>query len=449
MSFKAKSLGLLLGLAATASATALAQTDDGASEPALPANWTYDECVEYAKANNITLKQTQLTWESGNYDLEAARAQWFPTLDFSTSHGFTNYPSPADGQRNNTYSGSYGLNAGWTVYNGGKRQNTIKQQELSGQVNSLAVDAVYNNLETEIMVCYLQILYAREAIGIAKQTCEVSLVQKERAYALMEAGKLSRVDYIELESQYLTDEYNVVTAESTYRSRKLELKQLLELGIEVDMEIPDLTFSEEDVLQPLPDKSTVYYAAISWLPEIQSLLLQEDISDLDIKIAKAGYYPTISLSASVGTGTNSGSDYNFGDQLLNNLNENIGISLSIPILDNKTNKTAVAKAKIAKMNTQLDYESKLVDVAQTVESYHIEATNAQAQYISGKKQLESAELTDELTNEQFKLGMVNILELLSSHNTLLSARQQLLQSKYTAIMNIKMLEFYQNQGINL
>lgn len=446
MSFNHVFLGLSIGLAAAA-LPAAAQTDTTATQ--LPANWTYDECVEYAKANNINLQQTQLTWESGAYDLEAARAQWFPTLDFSTSHGYTNYPRPADGVRKNSYAGSYGLNAGWTVYNGGKRKNTIKQQELTSEVNSLAVDAVYNNLETEILVCYLQILYAREAIGIAKQTCEVSRVQKERAEALMNAGKLSRVDYIELEAQYLSDEYNVVTAENNYRSRKLELKQLLELGIEIDMEIPDLSFSEEDVLQPLPDKTDVYYAAIAWLPEIQSLLLQEDISELDIKIAKAGYYPTISLSASVGTGSNSGSDYCFGDQLLNNLNENIGISLSIPILDNKTNKTAVAKARIAKMNTQLDYQSKLIDVAQTVESYYIEASNAQAQYISGKKQLESAELTDELTNEQFKLGMVNILDLLSSHNTLLSSRQELLQAKYTAIMNIKMLDFYQNKGINL
>lgn len=447
MELRSKAIGLFAGaMLMVGVPSAYAQSEE--TSP-LPEHWTYDECVEYAKANNISAQQTILTWESGNYDLEAARAQWFPTLDFSVSQGYTNYPRPADGVRKNSYNGSYGLSAGWTVWNGNKRSNTIKQQELSGQVNSLAVEAVYNNLETEILICYLQILYAREAIDIAKQTCEVSRAQKERAEALMNAGKLSRVDYIELESQYLTDESNVVSAESTYKSRKLELKQLLELGIEVDMEIPDLTFSEEDVLTPLPDKVDVYYAAIAWLPEVQSLLIQEDISDLDIKIARAGYAPTISLNGSVGTGNGSGTGYSFGDQLLNNLNENIGISLSIPILDQKSTKTAVAKAKIEKLNAQLDYQSKLNDVAQTVESYYIEAQSAQAQYLSGKKQLESAELTDELTNEQFKLGLVNPLELLTSHNTLLNSRLELLQSKYTAIMNIKMLEYYQTQEINL
>ena len=168
-----------------------------------------------------------------------------------------------------------------------------------------------------------------------------------------------------------------------------------------------------------------------------------------MKIARAGYAPSITLNGSVGTGNGSGTGFSFGDQLLNGLNEHIGVTLSIPIFDNKTNKTNVAKAKIEKLNTDLKLQSKLNDVAQSVESYYIEAQNAQAKYVSGKKQLESAQLTDELTNEQFKLGLVNTLDLLSSHNTLLNARQELLQAKYMAILNIKMLDFYQNKGITL
>ena len=260
---------------------------------------------------------------------------------------------------------------------------------------------------------------------------------------------MSRVDYVQLESQYLNDEYNVVAAEGAYNSRKLELKKMLELGIEIDMSLPELTFDEREVLQPLPAKADVYAKAISWLPELKSLGIEGDISELDEKIAKSGYAPTISLNGSVSTSNGSGTGYSFGNQLLNGLNEHIGVTLSVPIFDNKTNKTNVAKAKIDKLNTSLKLQSKLNDVAQNVETYYIEAGNAQAKYVSGKKQLQSAELTDELTNEQFKLGLVNTLDLLSSHNSLLSARQELLQAKYMAILNIKMLDFYQNKGITL
>lgn len=420
-----------------------------AEDAALPTLWGYDECVAYAKSHNISLQQSQLTRESGLVDLEAAKAQWFPSLNFSTSQGFTNYPRPADGMKGNSYSGSYGFSAGWTVYNGGKRENTIKRSQLSDEVNSLAVEAIHNSLETEILVCYLQILYARDAIAIAKQTCEVSRVQMERAKQLMDAGRMSRVDYVQLESQFLNDQYNVVSAEATYNSRRLDLKKLLELGIDTEMQLPELTFDDSVVLQPLPSKSDVYAAAVTWLPELKSLGIEGEMSDLDVKIARAGYAPTITLNGSVGTGNGSGTGYSFGDQLLNGLNEHIGVTLSIPIFDNKTNKSNVAKAKIEKLNTSLKLQSKLNDVAQSVESYYIEAQNAQAKYVSGKKQLASAELTDELTNEQFKLGLVNTLDLLSSHNSLLNARQELLQSKYMAILNIKMLDFYSNKGITL
>ena len=440
---------LLLGLVCSVFAGDVVCAAEASDGKPLPQQWTYADCVEYAKVHNITLRQTELERESGLCDLEAAKAQWFPTLNFSTTQGYTNYPRPADGNRRNSYSGQYGLNAGWTIYNGGKRENSIRRSSLQDEVNSLAVDAIHNNLETQILVTYLQILYARDAIGIAKQTCEVSKAQKERAEQLMNSGRMSRVDYVQLESQYLNDEYNVVAAEGTYNTRRLELKKMLELGIDVEMALPELTFDEKEVLQPLPSKVDVYNKAIAWLPEVRSLGIEGDISDLDVKIAKAGYAPTITLNGSVATNNGSGTGYSFGNQLLNGLNEHVGVTLSVPILDNKTNKTNVAKANIDKLNTTLKLQSTLNDVAQSVESYYIEAGNAQAKYVSGKKQLQSAELTDELTNEQFKLGLVNTLDLLSSHNALLSARQELLQAKYMAILNIKMLDFYQNKGITL
>lgn len=411
--------------------------------------WSYARCVEYAKSNNIKLQQSILTKESGLVSFEAAKAKWFPTLDASVSQGFTNYPRPEDGARNNRYSGSYGLNAGWTVYDGGNRENSIKRSKIENEINDLAIQEIHNNLETEILSYYLQILYSKEAIGIAKQSLEVSKMQLDRAKQLLSAGKISKVDCTQLESQYNSDLYNLVSAESNYKTNVLNLKRLLELGIDTELSLDSLYFTTADVLQPIASKKDIYTSAIAWLPEFQSSRLQADVSELDIAIAKSGARPKISLNGSVGTGNASGTKYNFGNQLLNNLNEHVGITFSVPILDNKSNKSAVAKARIEKLNTLLEHRDLENTLAQRIESTYIEAVNNQAKYRSGLVQLESAELTDELTNEQFKLGMVNTLDLLTSHNKLLNARQELLQSKYMAILSVKMLDFYQNKGITL
>lgn len=412
-------------------------------------NWDYKQCVEYAKANNIQLQQSILTKESGIITLEAAKAKWFPTLDASVSQGFTNYPSPVDGATSNRYSGSYGLNAGWIVYDGGNRENSIKRSNIENKINDLAIEEIHNNLETEILSYYLQILYAKEAIGIAKQSLEVSKAQMERAKQLMNAGKMSRVDYSQLESQYNSDLYNLVSAESNYKTNVLNMKRLLELDINTELALDSLSFTTADVLQPIADKYYIYTAALSWMPQFKSSRLQADANDLDIEIAKSNSRPKVSLNGSVGTGNSSGTGYSFGKQLQNSLNEHIGITLSVPIFDNKSSKTAVAKAKIDKLNTLLSRRDLENNLAQSIESTYIEAVNNQAKYRSGLSQLESAEITDELTNEQFKLGLVNTLELLTSHNKLLNARQELLQSKYMAILSIKMLDFYQNKGIAL
>lgn len=436
---------MMFSLVCGVASVAVAQQD---SIP-LPTSWSYADCVEYAKANNIQLQQSYLTRQSSDADLEAAKGEWLPTFDFATTQSVTNYPSPADGKHHNTYSGTYGINAGWTVYDGNTRGNNIKRGELQNVVNDMSIEEINNNLETQILGYYLQILYAREAIDIAKQTLEVSEAQMKRAEQLMLSGKMSKVDYVQLESQYHTDRYNVVTAENNYESQKTDLKQLLELGIGYDMVLDSLEFSEELIMQPLPDKETVYAVAITWLPELRGKAIEQQMSDIDIKIARAGYLPSISLNGSIGTMNVSGTDYSFGSQFLDNLNEQIGITLSFPIFDGKKTKTSVAKARIDKLNSVLEYRSLQNDIAQSIENAYLDARSSQAQYISGKEQLKSAELTDELTNEQFKLGLVNTLDLLSSHNALLSARQQLLQAKYMALMNIKMLEFYQHKGISL
>lgn len=451
-----KQLTLCMAMAVCGTAMAVESNDS------VVHSWSYAECVEYAKANNIELKQSQLTRESSEYDLEAAKGKWLPTFNFSTSHSLSNYPWPSGGNftynenngtlnsvSKNTYNGSYGINGGWTIFDGNQRRNNIKRSELQNDINDMSVAQVSNNLETQILDYYLQILYARDAIEIARQTLEVSEAQMLRGAELMAAGRMSKVDYVQLESQYHTDKYNVVSAESTYETNKTQLKQLLELGIDYELQVDSIEFSDEAILQPLPDKTEVYRTAVAWLPEVQQSAMQLDMSDIDIKIAKSGYMPTISLNGSLGTGSNSSNDFSFGSQMKNNFSEQIGITLSVPLFDGKQTKTEVAKARVSKLNSELDHYNLLNDVAQVIESAYLDARNSQAQYVSSLEAVRSAELTDELTNEQFSLGLVNTLDLLSSHNALLTARLQLLQAKYMALLNLKMLDYYQHESITL
>jgi outer membrane protein len=409
--------------------------------------WSYQDCVDYAREHNITLKQSQLTEESAQYSLEAARAQWTPSLNFSTSQGYTNTPF-ADSGYKNAYNSSYGLNAGWTVWNGGSRENTIKKSELQTKINELNTYNIFRNLETEILSLYINILYSREAIDINKEAAEVSYAQAERARQLMEMGKLSRVDYQQIQSQYEQDRYSVVNAEGSYDSQRMQMKKLLELGLSQQITLQNVEWTREQVLAALPDMFESYQLAMQTDANLQATDLQIQSAEYSEKIAKAERLPSIDLNAGVGTGYSSPGS-SFGNQMKKGLNETIGLTVSVPILDNKKAKVAIAQANIDKLNAELDKEARQNEIAQTVEGLYIDLRAAQARYISGEEQIKSTKLSDELVNEQFKLGLVNTVELITAHNAYLQARRELLQSKYLAMLDHKLIEYYRTAAVTM
>ncbi|MDD6209985.1 MAG: TolC family protein [Bacteroidales bacterium] len=413
-----------------------------------PLVWDLKSCIDYALEQNIQVKKSKITLEENKIDTKTAKAQLFPSLSASISQNYVNYPSSdAMADLKNSYAGNYGISTTWTLFNGGKRLHTIKQQQLQDKAQEFNIEEAEDNIEIAITQTYMEILYAYESVQINQYTLEVSETQRDRARELYKAGAISQSDYAQMDAQCSTDKYQLVTAQANLDGKKLELKQLLELDIteEMDVVIPDL--KEDNILTPLPDKQTIYQTSLNVMPQIKSSLLSIDIAKLEEKRSKAGYYPTLSFNAGIGTGNLSGTNYLFGTQLWNKFNENIGITMSIPIYSNRENKSAVQKARLQIQDSQLEYINTQKELLKTVENIYLDATSSQSQYIAAKERVSAVETSYRLVEEQFFLGMKNTLELLTEKNNLLTAKQEMLQSKYMTILSVQLLNFYQNKPI--
>ncbi len=380
--------------------------------------WSFDRCVEWARAHNISLQQSRLGEDMSAAELEAAEARWQPSLDFATTHGYTNTPW---GNNKNSYTGNYGLNAAWTVWDGGVRENNIKRGKIQTRIDRLSTDNLLRTIETDLLAAYMNILYARESIAIYEEAVKLSELQADRARQLMEAGRLSKVDYAQLQSQYEQDRYSLVNAQGTYDSRVMELKKLLEMGIDENIELQAVEWDTDDVVDALPDIAESYRLAVVTDVRLKALELAEDNASLDVAIAKAGRMPDISLTAGVGSGYFA-PGAGFGTQMKQSFSESVGLTFSIPILDNKKTKTAVAKANAQRLNAQLDIQARYNELSRSVETWYIDTRAAQSRYIAGLEQERAAAVSDELVNEQFRLGLVNTVELLTSHNALSCSR---------------------------
>lgn len=422
--------------------------------------WTLEDCINYALEKNIQLQQNKILLQESEEDVKEAKAALFPSLSFSTGHNVVNRPY----QENNstvsgteiissdsktTYSGNYGLNAQWTLWNGNQRLNNIKQQKTNREIAQLTVAETENMLKEQIAQLFIQILYADESIAINKGTVEVSRATYERAQELFKEGSISKADLAQLEAQLSNDEYQLVTSESTLRNYKLQLKQLLELDNTKEMSLVLPHISDEHVMELLPSQTDVYQTALATRPEIKSSKLDIDNAKLAISSAKAGYMPTIILSASTSSTTNSSSSNNWTQQMKYGWNNMIGLSLSLPIFDQRQTKTSIRKARLQYDTTQLNLINAQKELYSTIESLYLDALNAQQQYVAAETKLKSSQTSFDMVSEQFNLGMKNTVELLTEKNNLLSAQQQRIQAKYMAILNRTLLNFYAGQEIEL
>ena len=404
--------------------------------------WTLQECLDYAYQNNIQVRQSRNNQLSGIEDTKQAKAALFPSLVASTTQSYTNYPS-SEVTDNNSYTGTYGITAGMTIFEGGKLRTEVKRQKVQNQMDALSVEESVNDIRIAIVQAYMQCLYAADAVRINRSTAEASKAQRDRAEEMLRTGSISRVDFAQLQSQYSSDEYQIVVAGSTLDNYKLQLKQLLELDIMEEMNPAVPGVKEENVLKALPPKNEVYETALKVMPQIRRGELGIEAAKLEEKSARAGFFPSISLSASVGTGHMSNNDFESGSQIWNRFNENVGLTLNIPIFSNRKNRTAVNKAKITLNDSYLEWTSLQKELLRNVESAYLDAVSAQAQYLSAREKEKYARESYELTSEQFRVGVKNTVELITAQNEYSAAQQQVLQAKYLTLLSIELLNIYQ------
>lgn len=416
--------------------------------------WTLKECINYALENNISLQKTQIKKASANEDYLQSKAALLPSLSASSNQNVSYTPWVTSGISGEGftkssvdkvyYNGSYSVMGNYVIWNGNKNRNQVKLNKLTYEAAALDSATQAQNLQEQIATLYIQICYSTEAIKVNQESYKSSLENENRGKEFVKIGKMSQADLAQLTAQRAQDEYNIVAAESNVKNYKRQLKELLQITNDeaFDIVIPSTTDSQ--ALASIPALNSVYASALDNRPEIKSYQNMIDQSNLNIDIAKAGKMPTISANAGVSTSSTSMNKTGWGTQIKQNFNLGGGVSISIPIYDNRATKTAINKANLQKQSSMLDLKNEQTKLYSTIENYWLQANTNQSQFKSAKVSTESAKTSFELLNEQFKLGLKNIVELRTGKDNLLKAQQNELQAKYLTILNLGMLNFYKN-----
>lgn len=422
--------------------------------------WTLQDCLDYAIEHNIQVQKNRISEERGEVTLWQDKGALFPSLTFNTNHNvgyrpFTEVISIVQGDQvtstrsNVTYQGSYGLNANVTLWNGGINYKNIKAQELQNRISALTTEQSELTIQEQIAQLYVQIMYTKEAKRVNEQLLTTAQSQYDRGVEMMKQGQLAQADVVQLEAQLNSANYSVVNSGTQLANYKRQLKALLELDLNTPFDVAGNIPTDEQVLAVVPSAQEAYAKALETRPEIKSAELSIEAADMQLNIAKRGYLPTIGASASLGSSHSTSSKNGWGEQMKTNLNMSAGINLSVPIFDGRRNASNVKTAKLQQLNSKLDLQDRRNALSSTIEQYWLNANNGQQNYIAAKSRVKSQEASYELLNEQFQHGLKNTVDVLQGRDNVISAEQDMLQSKYMALLNMQLLKFYTGEKIEL
>jgi outer membrane protein len=427
-----KRIFVIVVICLTAGSSGLfAQTD---SSSGLPAVWDLRACLDYAQKNNITLNSLRLTAGGRQQDLLQSKAARYPDLAGTASQDLMHYNS---GLSSNT---NVGVSSSVIIYEGGYLHNDVQSKQLSLQAANLDIAAAENDVTLQITEAFLNILLAKENILYYQDLVATTRSQVEQGEQRFKAGTLAQKDLLELEATLSSDRYSLVLAQNTERQNALILKQILQLPTQAPFDV--INRDSLNVNPPVAPLDEAEDIALKSRPEVKSGELGVQVQQIELEKVKAGLRPTLSLGGSVATNYSGRGTGTYFPQLNNNFYQELGINLSVPILDRKVTATNVEKARIAIDQAKLSLQDTKTTLAQNIEQAYINVQNARGQYAAAEEQLKYTREAFRIADEQLRIGVYNLVDYLQQKNLYVQAQQSYIQAKYSAALYAKIYNFY-------
>lgn len=453
--------------------------------------WDLRRCVEFAMQNNISVKQADVQARIAALQVKQAKLSQYPNLNFSTnlSLQFGRSIDPTSNQFTTSkfLSQNYGVNGGIEIFNWGKLKNNVVFARYNAEAAIEDMKKAANDIGLNVANFYLQVLLANEQIQVSEIQIRQTLSQYDFTKKKVDAGALPELNLSQVESQLAADSTNLITAKASYAESLLSLKALLNLdaALPFDIDTPPIeSIPMESFGDMQPD--VVYQLAMNNQPEQKAYALRVKSAETNIKISKSAMYPTISgfyglgsaynnqaqrvigsqiINVPIGSVNVGGTNYDvfpkepytvstFGkapymNQLNNNFNQNVGLSLSIPIFQNGSARINFERSKLDLANVQLQKQQADQTLKTNIYTAYSNAVASFEKFTIGEKQVQAAQKTYDFAKKRYEVGLLSTFELLTDQNNLLIAKLQQLTSQYDYVFKMKILEYYKGEGLKL
>ena len=451
------------------------------------------QCLEIALENNLQLKRSEINKKIQKIGYDQSILSQIPSLNVFSNYG-TSWGRSIDPTTNQFIGSEYsssgiGLSSSMNLFSGFFVRNTIKQSKVLLEKSVFDLENTRNNVMLSVVSSYLSVLLTMDRLENAKFQLLSTQEQLSRINKLVEAGSLPITNRLNFEAQLAGDELSLIQQENAYRLSILQLKQimLLETDKEIIISKPLVEISPSIVIQS--NTNDIYNRAIDILPELKSAIKNVESSKYDLRIARSGRFPTISVSSNFNTNyssyanrprqfydgytmqpmtvgylTNnpletvsalspvpnvigSDNDITLVEQWKDYLSKSLSFSISFPIFNRYQTSSNIKRSKLNKQIADINVLEAKNQIRQTIETSYNDAIAASKSYSASLKQVQALEESFRIIKSQYNLGAINFTEYQVSNNNLVKAKNDLLSSKYDYIFKLKVLDFYQGKTL--
>lgn len=457
--------------------------------------WDLQQCIDYAMANNLTVRQSLLNIQRNEVGVNQSKYNLLPDLNAQATYGynfgqridpFTNEFATKRVASNNLF-----MSSSLDIFNGFSKVNTLKQNQENLLASQYDMEKIKNDISLQICLAYLQILRNKENVAISEAQLDLTGKQVERMDKLVNAGQEPRGSLYDAQSQQAQEEYNLINAQNGVALSILNLTQLMQLPRDsarnFDIVKPDLSDEGTELL----DKSVtdIYVKAVQEMPQIQAADHNRMAAEYNLKVTRGRLYPNLSLSGSigsgysgantvlVGTGTNIGhvpigevsgsgtpvvtlneqivytdADYQtktFSDQLNDNFNQNLQLNLTIPIFNGLAARANMQRAEINRMDANIAYEQVTNQLRFDIEQAYADAKAAMNRYLAAQKAVRALGESFNYAEIRYEQKVIDAVQYNDIKTRYANAQSDMANAKYDFVFRTKILDFYLGNPITL
>ena len=415
--------------------------------------WTVDDCIQYALQQNIQVQKAKVSNEINQINLDYAKSAWYPSLIGSARQNFdwSNQSNTTTGSTvfKGNNSTNLSVNSGMTVYNGNKIRNTVKKSEIDYEADMYNTEIIKQTISLSVLNAYLQVLYSEELVKNSNNQITSTAEQLNLAGERLKLGAIANSDYLQVKSQIATEKQTLAIAQSQLAINTITLLQLMELQEINNFSIEHPNLDSLINQKRIPDPKEVYQISLGIRPEVKNAELLKKSSQISVDLAKANFFPDLSLNAGLVTSYSSfQTGSTFLNQFDNNVSPAIGLTASIPIYLNKQVRTNVAIAKKNTDNAELDELNVKNQLRKAIEQACQDVISSQIEYEASTEAYKAVKESFDVASEKYFQGLMNSVDFLIQKTNIISAESTFLQSKYKLIFSYKVLDFYTGKPLS-